>query len=616
MRGIAAFVAVLLLVSTGPRAQAPQPQPDPAQPPIFRTGVGAVRVDVTVLDGDGRPVTDLGKDDFEILEDGEPQAIQFVEHVRLTGEPPPGSDDSLVIRSADHARQEAARDDVRLMVIFIDDYHLAYGVLEDTRLKRGLARFVEDSMQPLDLFAVMGPLTTLSDLNLTRDRAELIERINRLEGRLGGFVPPRSAVEEAHLRFGAGNLGRIRAQVTFSALNALVVHLGGLREGRKSVLFVSQGPPTRAGGQELFSDLQAIIAAANRSNVVINTLDPRQLGGALRIGAVNEALAADTGGRRIGLTNDFSKALGGVMTDASQYYLLGYESQRPTTDGRFHRILVKVARKGVRVIARNGYWAPKPEEVYTAAAAAAAAAAIPSEITSALDQLKDQSRRTVLSDWVGFDAAAAEADRAGVSGFSRTPARGVTVVYEALTAGAARPASVDIEVTTPDGAKSTTPPEPAGEGVWTARLDLPEGRSTVRATARDASGETLETWQREIEVDANVTATPVLYRISSPAHARAFRTGASLPPSAVRRFRRGERAVVRWAVGAVEAEVRAELLNRQGGLVSALAVGRPAPDVAQVELPVAGLAQSDYVLRLSRRGPETATATLAFAIVP
>jgi VWFA-related protein len=603
MRGIAAFAAVLLLVSTGPRAQAPQPQ-EPVQPPTFRTGVGAVRVDVTVLDGNGRPVTDLGKNDFEILEDGEPQAIQFVEHVRLTGEPPPGSDDSLVIRSADHARQEAARDDVRLMVVFIDDYHLAYGVLEDTRLRRGLARFVEDSMQPLDLFAVMGPLTTLSDLNLTRDRGELVERINRLEGRLGGFVPPRSAVEEAHLRFGAGNLGRIRAQVTLSALNALVVHLGGLREGRKSVLFVSQGPPTRAGGQELFSDLQAIIAAANRSNVVIHTLDPRQLGGALRIGAVNEALAADTGGRRIGLTNDFSKALGDVMTDASQYYLLGYESKRPTTDGRFHRILVKVARKGVRVIARNGYWAPKPEEVYTAAAAAAAAAAIPSEVTTALDQLKDQSRRTVLSDWVGFDLA--------------TPvARGVTAVYEALNSpGAARPASVDIEVTTPDGAKSATTPERAGEGVWIVRLDLPEGRSMVRATARDASGETLETWQREIEVDADASATPVLYRISTPAHARAFRAGSSLPPSAVRRFRRGERAVVRWTVGAANAEVRAELLNRQGGLVSALAVGRPAPDVAQVELPVAGLAQSDYVLRLSRRGPESATAALAFAIVP
>jgi VWFA-related protein len=602
MRGITALTAVLLLVSTGPRAQAPQP-PAPAQPPTFRTGVGAVRVDVTVLDGDGRPVTDLGKDDFEILEDGEPQPIQFVEHVRLTGEPPAGSDDSLVIRSADHARQEAARDDVRLMVVFIDDYHLAYGVLEDTRLRRGLARFVEEAMQPLDLFAVMGPLTTLSDLNLTRDRAALIERINRLEGRLGGFVPPRSAVEEAHLRFGAGNLGRIRAQVTFSALNALVVHLGGLREGRKSVIFVSQGPPTRAGGHELFSDLQAIIAAANRSNVVIHTLDPRQLGGALRIGAVNDALAADTGGRRIGLTNDFSKSLGHVMSDASQYYLLGYESKRPTTDGRFHRILVKVARKGVRVIARNGYWAPKPEEVYTAAAAAAAAI-IPSEITTALDQLKDQSRRTVLSDWVGFDAA--------------TPvARGVTVVYEALnTAGAARPASVDIEVTTPDGAKSTTTPEPAGEGMWIVRLDLPAGRSAVRATARDASGETLETWQREIEVGANVSATPVLYRISSPAHARAFRTGSTLPPSAVRRFRRGDRAVVRWTVGAADAEVRAELLNRQGGLVSALAVGRPAPDVAQIELPVAGLAQSDYVLRLSRRGPERVTATLAFAIVP
>jgi VWFA-related protein len=603
MRRIVAAAAALLLVSSGPRAQAPQPQ-DPAQPPTFRTGVGAVRVDVTVLDGGGRPVADLAKDDFEILEDGEPQQIQFVEHVRLTGEPPPGSDASLAIRSPDHARQEAAREDVRLMVIFIDDYHLTYGILENTRLRRGLIRFVEESLKPLDLFAVMGPLTTLSDLELTRDRAELTERINRLEGRLGGFVPPRSAVEEAHMRFGAGNLGRIRAQVTYSALHALVTHLGGLREGRKSVLFVSQGPPTRAAGQELFSELQAILAAANRSNVVIHTLDPRQLGGALRIGAVNEALAADTGGRRIGLTNDFSKALGDVMSDASQYYLLGYESKRPTTDGKFHRIAVKVRRKGVRVIARNGYWAPKPEEIYSAAAAAATAAAVPAEISTALDQLQDLSRRTVLLDWVGFDGPTATG-------------RGVTVVYEALRAsGGARPASVDIEVKAPGGVKSSPAPEQAGDGLWIARLDLPAGRTSVRTTARDEKGETLETWVREIDVDADdPLPTPVLYRISSPAQARALRMGSSMPPSAMRRFRRGERAVVRWAV-ADDAEVRAEILNRQGNLVSALAVTRSVPGIAQVELPVAGLAHADYLLRLSRRGSSSATATLAFAIVP
>ena len=103
-------------------------------------------------------------------------------------------------------------------------------------------------MRPLDLFAVMGPLTPISDLGLTRDRNALLERVNQVQGRLGGFVPPRSPVEEAHMRLGGGDLTRIRAQVSLSALESLAVHLGGLREGRKSILYVSQGPPMLRGG--------------------------------------------------------------------------------------------------------------------------------------------------------------------------------------------------------------------------------------------------------------------------------------------------------------------------------------------------------------------------------
>jgi hypothetical protein len=461
-------------------------------------------------------------------------------------------------------------------------------------------------MKPTDLFAVMGPLTPISDLGLTRDRAELIKRINTLQGRLGGFVPPRSVIEEAQMS--SGDLTRIRAQVTFSALNALAVHLGGLRDGRKSVLFVSQGPPTRASGQELFSDLQTIIASANRSNVVIHTLDPRYLGAARRLGAVNDALAADTGGRRIGLTNDYSKPLEGVMSDASQYYLLGYEPRQQAADGRFHRLAVKVARRGVRVIARSGYFAPRPEEIYTAAAAAAAASAVPSDVTQALDQLKVQARRTSVSDWVGLEAA-------------NGSARHTTLVYEALHGGAsARGSSVEVEVTLPDGGKQMRQPEASGGGVWTDRLELPKGRTLVRATVRDTAGETIDTWSREIVVDeSSIASTPALYRITAPAQARALREGAPVMPSAVRRLRRTERAIVRWTL--VEpgeaARVEAEITNRQGARVSRLTISQPSPQVAQVELPLAGLAQAEYVLRLTQtRTSGPVTATLAFAIVP
>ena len=114
------------------------------------------------------------------------------------------------------------------------------------------------------------------------------------------------------------------------------------------------------------------------------------------------------------------------MADASAYYLLGYESPATAADGKFRKINVDVRRGGVRVIARNGYWAPRPEDLRTSAAASAGPT-IPPEVAEALDSLRDQSRRIAVADWIGV--------RPLDSGDSQ-----VTVVFETLAAtrGAAR----------------------------------------------------------------------------------------------------------------------------------------------------------------------------------
>ena len=71
-------------------AQTPAPQNPAAsqQPPVFRGGTANVRVDVTVLDKKGNPVTDLTKDDFEVREDGAPQVVDTIKMIRATGEAP------------------------------------------------------------------------------------------------------------------------------------------------------------------------------------------------------------------------------------------------------------------------------------------------------------------------------------------------------------------------------------------------------------------------------------------------------------------------------------------------------------------------------------------------
>src|SRR5207249_9494660 len=50
------------------------------QPPIFRGTTDAVHVFVTVTDRDGRLVTTLSRDDFEVRDDGKPQPITLFDN--------------------------------------------------------------------------------------------------------------------------------------------------------------------------------------------------------------------------------------------------------------------------------------------------------------------------------------------------------------------------------------------------------------------------------------------------------------------------------------------------------------------------------------------------------
>ncbi len=147
------------------------------------------------------------------------------------------------------------------------------------------------------------------------------------------------------------------------------------------------------------------------------------------------------------------------MADASQYYLLGYESPATAADGKFRKIDVDVRRSGVRVIARNGYWAPRPDDLATSARASTEPV-IPPEVVEALDSLKEQittGRRHRL-DWP--------------SGRWTRARRRSRVVFEALAARATpRVGAIDLEVTGADGVKSSLTPLEEPAGVWTVRLD-------------------------------------------------------------------------------------------------------------------------------------------------
>ena len=81
-------------------------------------------MDVSVVDHHGEPVSDLTKDDFEIREDGTDQRVETFKLIQATGQPSADDDLSLPIRSPEHAAAEAAKDDIRVFVIFWDEYHI------------------------------------------------------------------------------------------------------------------------------------------------------------------------------------------------------------------------------------------------------------------------------------------------------------------------------------------------------------------------------------------------------------------------------------------------------------------------------------------------------------
>ena len=85
----------------------------------------------------------------------------------------------------------------------------------------------------------MDPLTTLDSIRFTRDRRELANHVHTLQGRRGIYVPPRSVLEEGHLQQ-MRDIESIRAQITASAIRGALLHLGSLREGRKTLILISE----------------------------------------------------------------------------------------------------------------------------------------------------------------------------------------------------------------------------------------------------------------------------------------------------------------------------------------------------------------------------------------
>jgi VWFA-related protein len=260
---VAAWVAVLgALAAAAPQGtsqgtpqsatQKPASDQQQQQPtPTFRTEANFVRVDVYPTAG-GRAVQDLAQADFEVSEDGRPQAISTFEHVVIQAGGP--QETRSEPRNVQESRDMVANSRARLFVLFLDTYHVSREGAWNVR--RSVSRLLERTLGPDDLIAVMTPDMSAGSVTFTRHTGSIDEIMDRwtewgrrheevmhpdpVEARYQSCYPPQPG-EGAISAIAQEMIARRREKMTLDALRDLVRFLQGLREERKAILAISEG---------------------------------------------------------------------------------------------------------------------------------------------------------------------------------------------------------------------------------------------------------------------------------------------------------------------------------------------------------------------------------------
>ena len=298
----APFVAALALgASTAALAQEPPPST-----PTFASAVETVYVDVFVMDN-GRPVTGLQAQDFELRDNGVPQQVELMgaDHMPLTS-----------------------------VLVFDTSGSVAGDKLD--ALRTAGAAFM-DALRPED---EVGLITFSHEI--------------RWQARPGRARPP---VLEALTTLDAGG-----ASAVFDALYAGLTM--PVSRGRGLVVLFSDGVDNLG-----WLDAERVRRVAERSNMVVHAVGLRAGGLAPPGGATPEEpharalreIAEATGGRYWEAEDParLRAAFTGVARAMSTRYVLGYAPSGVPPAG-WHTLELKLRRRGGSVHARRGYWVAPP----------------------------------------------------------------------------------------------------------------------------------------------------------------------------------------------------------------------------------------------------------------
>lgn len=274
----------------------------PAQAPLFRsTSTDLVVLPVTVTDGDGRLVPDLGAAHFTVFDEGRRQDI-------------------AAFTSDDHP--------VSIALVIDTSGSMLSRVGEVIAAALAFAR----ESHPTDELHVIGFNDVVQDA---------------LEGRTV------SAADTPQLERVLRSMRPEGQTALYDALVDALDHLDGAAHARRVVVLVSDG-----GDNASRATLDDVLARAQRSNVTIYTIGLYDAGARDRNPGVLKRLADATGG-----TRDLPRSPGllvqavrRIALEIRRSYMIGFETT--ARDGRFHRLRVDVrapGTQGLRARTRPGY---------------------------------------------------------------------------------------------------------------------------------------------------------------------------------------------------------------------------------------------------------------------
>ncbi len=400
---LAAFAASAL------HAQTP-PLRDVSKPP--QTSTSAIKVetrvvllDVVVTDHKGETIPNLRQPEFQVAEDGKPQAISsFEEHKRETSVPvnfpplPPNvysnfqpvkPGDSVNVLLIDLLntypwfQKDVCNQAIKYLKTVPPGTRLAIFVLNTQRLRlvRGFTTDFSELSAALD-DRQSGVIPESSWLNPTPSR-----HAAELEG-LSAMVMMQASPaavdavsqylgQEAAFRAGS------RSDLTLQAFQHLGRYLSGI-PARKNVIWFADTFPISffpedkvhtPGHQEHVQQTSDMLTAAQVAIYPVSArgligdpmFDVSQLEGNGLLGELRatqiamETLAQETGGRAFYNTNGLDAAMAKAVEEGSHYYTLAYAPTDRKTDGKYRHIKVKLTNADYRLSYRRGYYADKPE---------------------------------------------------------------------------------------------------------------------------------------------------------------------------------------------------------------------------------------------------------------